>query len=506
MDRRQGRRLQGLRILSQVLFTCLFFYLLLRLAESGATRPSWTGLFFYLDPLFLWVSLLARPFLRVFLLALAPLLLTLLLGRFFCGWVCPFGALNQFVTWLGSRRPQKVIAVERGPLRLKYVLLVVLLAASLFSVQLMGWLDPFALLTRSTAVVLLPGGNALLQQALQAGPQPLYDLGRRLVLFVSQRTFIQASAIGLLFLALLLLNLRRRRFFCNTLCPLGALYGLLAKFSPLRLAVNDACVKCNACSRHCTYHGSPYRDYLKSECLLCGNCLVDCPAAAIDFRFGFPAKDRRPAIDLGRRRLLGAAGLGLAFAALPLASPLRRARTHGFLRPPGALAEKDFLAKCVRCGACLQACPTNALQPAVFQAGLEGLWTPVLVPASGYCEYECHRCTQVCPTRAIARLTLDEKQQFKIGTAVIDRSLCYTYADGYNCAVCEEHCPVPEKAIRFREVEVQNFRGKLKKVRQVYVVPDLCIGCGICESVCPRTDRAAIRVGAEEEQRGLPAG
>jgi ferredoxin len=154
----------------------------------------------------------------------------------------------------------------------------------------------------------------------------------------------------------------------------------------------------------------------------------------------------------------------------------------------------------------MQACPTHALQPAVFQAGLEGLWTPVLVPASGYCEYECNRCTQVCPTRALARLTLEEKKSFKIGTAVIDRSACYTYADGYNCAVCEEHCPVPEKAIRFREVEVHNFRGRLKKVKQIYVVPDVCIGCGICESVCPRTDAPAIRVGAEEEQRQNPYG
>ena len=149
----------------------------------------------------------------------------------------------------------------------------------------------------------------------------------------------------------------------------------------------------------------------------------------------------------------------------------------------------------------MQACPTNAIQPAVLQAGLDGLWTPVIVPISGYCEYECYRCTRVCPTHAIASLTLEEKKQFKIGTAVINRGTCYTYADGYNCAVCEEHCPVPDKAIKFREVEVYNFRGKLKKVKQIYVVPDLCIGCGICENVCPRTDAAAIAVGAEEEQR-----
>lgn len=503
MERKRGRLLQRLRILSQCGFTVLFFFLLATLSGSGPVPMAWSGLFFYFDPLLLWLSLVAGPLLRVFLLALAPLLLTLLLGRFFCGWVCPLGALHQLFTWLGRRRPQPP-AVRRGELRLKYLLLAGLLAASLFSVQLLGWLDPFSLLTRSAAVAVLPGGGAVLQKALLAGPQPLYDLGRRLLLPVTQRVFLQASAIGAVFLGLLLLNLLRRRFFCNALCPLGALYGALGRFSLLRLAVNDSCRKCNACARRCTYTGGPYQDYLKSECLLCFNCVADCPADSIELRFGLPGAGRRPALDLGRRRLLAAAGIGIAAAALPLASPPRAARARPFLRPPGALDEEKFLARCVRCGACMQACPTHALQPAIFQAGLEGLWTPALVPAVGYCEYECRRCTQVCPTQAIARLSLAEKKQFKIGTAVVDRSLCYTYADGYNCAVCEEHCPVPEKAIRFRPVEIHNFRGRMRTVNQIYVVPDLCIGCGICENVCPRTDLAAIRVGAEEEQRGIP--
>jgi len=149
----------------------------------------------------------------------------------------------------------------------------------------------------------------------------------------------------------------------------------------------------------------------------------------------------------------------------------------------------------------MQACPTNVIQPAVLEAGMDGLWTPVLKPNLGYCEFECNRCTEVCPTHAIEPLTLEEKKEFKIGTAVIDRNRCYTYADGYNCAVCEEHCPVPDKAIRFREVDVWNFEGKRVKVQQIYVVPDLCIGCGICQNVCPRSDQPAITVHAEEEQR-----
>jgi len=332
--------------------------------------------------------------------------------------------------------------------------------------------------------------------------KPAYRLARRNLLTKQQRAFYQSVVVGLILIILLALNLWRRRFYCNTLCPLGALYGLIARFSFLRLKTRDHCKACNVCAAHCTYGGSPYQDYRKADCLVCFNCAVDCPhdAIATEFRPAVSAVSRTP-MDLGRRRVLGGVAAGLLAGALPAIGPRARLETHGFIRPPGSVKEKDFLEKCVRCGQCMQVCPTNVIQPAALETGIDGLWTPVLRPDLGYCEYECNRCTKACPTHAIEPLDLEEKKEFKIGTAVIDRNRCYTYADGYNCAVCEEHCPVPDKAIRFREVELWNFEGRLVKVKQIYVVPDLCIGCGICQNVCPRSDAPAIHVTAEEEQR-----
>ena len=91
------------------------------------------------------------------------------------------------------------------------------------------------------------------------------------------------------------------------------------------------------------------------------------------------------------------------------------------------------------------------MQPAWFEHGLEGLWSPIGDTRHGYCEYTCNLCGEICPTDAIHSLVLEEKQKTVIGTAYFDKSRCIPWYSGDNCMVCEEHCPTPEKAIVFRE-------------------------------------------------------
>ncbi|KKL46425.1 hypothetical protein LCGC14_2345680 [marine sediment metagenome] len=171
------------------------------------------------------------------------------------------------------------------------------------------------------------------------------------------------------------------------------------------------------------------------------------------------------------------------------------------IRPPGALAEREFLRTCVRCGECMKVCITGGLQPAFLEGGAEGLWTPVLVPRIGYCEYRCTLCGQVCPTGAIERLPMDKKVKVKIGLAMVDKNRCLPWAHGTPCIVCEEVCPTPEKAVWFHEDLVEDRRGRRQTLKRPEVDLKLCIGCGICETLCPVPDMPAIRVTSVGESR-----
>lgn len=208
-------------------------------------------------------------------------------------------------------------------------------------------------------------------------------------------------------------------------------------------------------------------------------------------------------LDLGRRSLLvaGAAGVGTVLLIQAGAQGESRTYSPGLVRPPGSTAEDEFLGKCIRCGECMKVCPTNAIQPAFVEGGITGLWTPVLKMKLGYCEYECNLCSQVCPTHAIRSLSLEEKQQVKIGTAFFDRNRCLPYASARTCIVCEEHCPTPKKAIWYEEVEVMTPDGTRTTVKQPRVNPELCIGCGVCENKCPITDQSGVYVTSVGETR-----
>lgn len=116
------------------------------------------------------------------------------------------------------------------------------------------------------------------------------------------------------------------------------------------------------------------------------------------------------------------------------------------------------------------------------------------MPRIGYCDYSCNACGLVCPVRAIPPLSLPEKRGRVIGQAYIDKNRCIPWADHRDCIVCEEMCPVPDKAIKLERVDVPHPDGGMVSIQQPYVVRERCNGCGICEYKCPVNGESAIRV------------
>jgi len=501
------------RRITQGFFLLLFLFLFLQTESKGHDTLGYpVKLFLDFDPLLFLSTLLASHHVpKAFFLSLLLVAVTILLGRVFCGWVCPLGTLNNMV---GSLRKWPSQAPRRDWHRVKYYLLFGLLATSIFTYQLVGIFDPLSLTIRSFTLAVYPAFNSAANGFLDllysvehegfgAFSDGVYGILSKTVLAFQQPYFRQAVLVGGLFLLILGLNLSERRFWCRHLCPLGALLGLLSRYSILKRTVSEGCDGCTVCDIHCQGNAFPSQKekWKPMECLYCWNCDDPCPQNAV--RFTFSAKRATGSTDLGRRRVLTAVAAGAASAAVLRTTPAFMPKKPDplLIRPPGSLPEPDFLAKCVKCGECMKVCTTNGLQPTFLEAGLEGIWSPILVPRIGYCEYQCTLCGQVCPSGAIRRLAVEEKVRVRIGTAMIDKGRCLPYAHATPCIVCEEVCPTPTKAVWFEEATVRDRNGEEIPLKQPHVDLDLCIGCGICETKCPVIDRPAIYVTSIGESR-----
>jgi polyferredoxin len=529
-----------LRRISQIFFLLLFlgllFFTSLSIFPGGSTEIKLQApvrLFFEWDPLVALVNALASHALyRGLLWSLLILLPTLFLGRFFCGWICPMGTLQHFVGNLPSESKRGKQRIDSNRYKRwqtgKYVVLIAGLAAACFGSAVIGWLDPFSLLVRSFGLSILPAFNFAVRAilaplehshipAIKATGETIHTILQFLVLDFRQQHFAQGILLGVLFLVILFASLRITRLWCRAICPLGALLGAFSRWSILGLHKDPAaCDKCNRCLLNCQgaddpIGGVPWR---KSECLMCMNCVGSCPHGSLQFRFFRNGKNEKEVAspDLGRRRTITGLAAGAAIVPLFRANTgLAKSRNDRLLRPPGALDEEDFLSRCIRCGECMKVCPNTALHPTLDQAGIEGLWTPTLVPRIGYCEPSCVLCSEVCPTGAIWQITPKDKgwveglgthaQPIRLGTAFYDRGRCLPWAMATDCIVCEEWCPVSPKAIYVQEAQVIDSAGNVKTLKQPRVDPSRCVGCGACEYACPLQEHPAVYVTSIGESR-----
>lgn len=503
--------MKNLRRISQVLFLLLFVFLFLQTESKGRDELGYpVKIFLDFDPLIFITTLFASHTVeKLFYFSIITIIITMILGRVFCGWICPLGTLNNIVGYF-KKSKDKV----RNWHKLKYYILIFLVVSSIFTLQIVGIMDPLSLLIRSLSVSIYPVFNSATNavfnglynldiKIISAVSEPVYSILKKTVLSFGQPMYNQSLFIGIIFLIILGLNFFERRFWCKYLCPLGALLGLLSRFSLLKRSVSEGCTSCDICADKCYSGAMPDKkdEWKNTECYQCFNCDDICPQNAVSF--GFSAKKSPAKLDLVRRRVILSAIAGVA--AVPFLRQNPFSKTWHFnpalIRPPGSFEEKEFLKRCVKCGECMKVCITNGLQPTFLEAGFEGIWSPVLVPRIGYCEYRCTLCGQVCPTGAIKKLSLEEKSKIKIGLATIDKNRCLPYSHATPCIVCEEVCPTPKKAIWFEKTKVKDRNGKEIVVQQPKVDINLCIGCGICETKCPIVDKPAIYVTSIGESR-----
>jgi len=499
------KKLVALRRISQALFLALFIYILWSTTYplAGIFPPS---AFFVTDPLLIIMTSVAeRIVLPGLVFSLGMIGLALVLGRVFCGWVCPLGTSIDIAGACRRRRPgaEPTDMQNRALRRIKFILLALITVTASAGKQVAWIFDPIVLAARFVSLNLIPAATAAIKAVfvilirdlrLGGSVRDLYHALKLTVLGVKTLYFPHAGLILAYFLAVVLASLIVSRLWCRVICPLGALYSLAGRFAPLHRTV-DICTQCGRCRAVC--RTGAIRDdltYAKGECVLCMDCVYACPPHGTRFTFARTASyaaegpQGRPPKNSGggvtRKQFLM-----LAFSSLALLGFKRKETSavadSAVIRPPAALEEKDFIGRCVRCGNCMKVCITNGLQPAMFEAGYDGIWTPRLVPEIGYCEYRCTLCGNTCPTGAIPKITLEQKMLTPLGVAEVDRSLCIPWAEGKECIVCQEHCPVPEKAIKL------DLGDGVQKPR---ISEELCVGCGICQYKCPVRPARAIRV------------
>lgn len=501
-----------------------------------------------------WFGWMARVQLLPAVLALnlgvvaALLMLTLLFGRIYCSVVCPLGVMQDVVSRAAGKRRKYRFRYRPARRWLRYGLLALFVAALIVHV---GWLT--ALLAPYSAYGRI--ASALLAPIWQAGNNLLALLAERADSYAFYRTEVWMKGLGTLlvavgtFVVLFVLAWRSGRTYCNTLCPVGTVLGVLSRYSLFKPRFDvSKCNGCKLCARNCKascIDPEAHRiDY--SRCVACMDCLESCRQGAISYtwrrRPAAPEPNERAetnaaqetddgaetnaaseptgapetnatastavaandaAADPSRRRFLSLMGL----FAVTFAVKAQQKKVDGGLAaieqkripdratpltPPGSLSARNLTDHCTACQLCVSVCPNQVLRPS---GRLMTLMQPEMSYERGYCRPECTRCSEVCPTGAIRPVTREEKSALQIGHAVWIRENCVVETDGVSCNNCSRHCPTG--AIRMVKADPDDPSS----LRIPAVDEERCIGCGACENLCPARPFSAIYVEGHERHR-----
>ena len=481
--------LRKIRIIAAAL--CFTLITLLFLDFTG-TIHAWFGWLAKVQ--FLPAILALNVGVIVFLVAL-----TLLFGRIYCSVICPLGVMQDIISWFAGRRKKNRFSYSPAKNWLRYAVLaifIVTLAAGFGAVALL--VAPYSAFGRIAQNLFAPlwkwGNNLLAYIAERVDSYAFYSTD---VVVGSWATFAVA-VVTLIVLAVL--AWRNGRTYCNTICPVGTVLGLLSRFSLLKPVIDtDKCINCGLCARKCKASCIDAKNHSidYSRCVVCMDCLESCNKGAIKYtlRKGSAAPAAAAPADKSRRNFLVGAGLLATSAAkaqemkldggyatiIAKQSPFK----NRALTPPGSLSARNMAAHCTGCQLCVAVCPTQVLRPS---ADLTTFMQPEMSYEKGYCRPECNKCSQVCPTGAIKPISVEEKSSIQLGHAEWVRDNCVVITDDVECGNCQRHCPTGAITMILSDYRDTKSR-KIPSVNK-----HLCIGCGACENLCPARPFSAIRV------------
>ncbi len=435
---------------------------------------------------------------------LVILVLTLLFGRIYCASLCPLGILQDVLTFvrtkcLRSKSGQDVRFPNAGKMPalqnpfFRYGILGLTLASAVLgSFAILNLLDPYSLFGRIATHLFKPVFvfvNNLIGATLE-----LFDIYTVTILAYHHIPLFILGLSCVFLLVLVFLTTIRGRTYCNTVCPVGTLLGLLSHLSLFTITLRqETCISCGICERICRGGciDSKRKMVDSSRCVVCFDCVSVCPTSAVDYSCALKLSQKQPYNPSRRKLLIGStSALGsLVLLGIPLRSITKPVLSQGAatpVTPPGSKSIRHFTGTCTACHLCVSACPSKVIHPAFFKYGLRGMMQPELDYYRGSCAYECNACGYVCPTGAITPLPLEEKKLTQIGKATLVKEDCLVHAKDQECGACVEVCPT-------HAVYTEKRGGILYPELNV----DHCIGCGYCQFVCPVESKAIFVEGSE---------